>query len=162
MPWVTRGNQHVFVNFASAPTTTPTQTTVPSSNHAFAVTGAIPTGTFVEWTGEQPSPHYWGEQVAMGNFDRAETLVQVAGVDSPTTAGVVVGTNQVKTTGTVLAWVIRKKRELPLSGLYATSVNGAPKGNTAIVQLGQTFLMCKSKDDALEKLVQQFKELTNE
>ena len=62
--------------------------------------------------------------------------------------------------GIVFAWVLRRKRTLELSGLYSTSENGVPQGNTAIIQRGNFFVMARSKDDDLQTLAEKFSELT--
>jgi hypothetical protein len=86
--------------------------------------------------------------------------VELAQPNSTVVAGVVTTTDTVKTDGIVLAWVIKKKRTLELSGLYSTTENGAFVANTAIIQRGNFFVMARSKDDELQKLMSQFAELT--
>ena len=89
-------------------------------------------------------------------------LSQVGPAQPKTTccAGVLVNSSTIKNDGTTLAWVLRKKRTLDLSGLYNTSVNGVNIGKTAILQKGQVFIMARSHDDELDVLRSAFDELT--
>ena len=102
------------------------------------------------------------EGFSASNVTSAVVPVTVAAEGSTRVAGVVTGENRVLVSGgTVLAWVLRKKRTLELSGLYSTSENGVHVANTAIIQRGNFFVMARSKDDELQTLADKFAELTN-
>jgi hypothetical protein len=132
-----------------------------TANTISTATGSRDNGTWVEWSGTPDgAANYWAEQGAYGNLENAHTQIETAQPDSTCVAGVVVKSNTIKTDGIVLAWVIKKKRTLELSGIYATSQNGIHVANTAIIQRGNFFVMARSKDDELETLMSQFEELT--
>ena len=160
MPWSRDAatGQHVFYHLSR-----PAQPIVSAQSNSGAdtntvSTGSIQEGSFVQYTGVEP-PSQFATQAAQKNYTPTMT-VELADPKSTCVAGVVTGTNQIKTKGVVLAWVIKQKRELPLSGIYSTSVNGVSVGSTAIVRFGSSFIMARSRDDDVEKLKQQFSELT--
>jgi len=158
MPWTRQGNQHVFVQYNELVDRSPKQTAVTRNNETNVPTNSIHFGKWVQWTGEPLTMNHWSQHG--GDFQNAHGRVELAQNGSTCTAGVVTRENTVTTDGIVLAWVIKKKRTLELSGLYSTSENGAFVANTAIIQRGNFFVMARSKDDELQKLTSQFAELT--
>jgi len=158
MPWVRQGDKHVFLSISRPVLPTVTAPLASGADVKPISTGLISEGSFVQYDGIQPSPQFWATQAAQKNYSPTMT-VEIAEKNSTCVAGVVTATNQIQTSGVVLAWIIKQKRELPLSGVYSTSVNGVTVANTAIVQVGQAFVMAKSRDSQVEKLTQQFAEL---
>jgi hypothetical protein len=159
MPWVRQNGQHVFIRNNQPAHTTQSTSTDTQLSHTVD-TGSLPKGIWCQWTGIPESVGHWAQQGAYGNLENAHTQVEIAEPASTCVAGVVVDSSKVKTDGIVLAYVIKKKRTLELSGLYATSENGVHIANTAIIQRGNFFVMARSKDDELETLISQFAELT--
>jgi hypothetical protein len=160
MPWTRVGNQHVFVQHTELVARSLPTTSTESTQETNTATGSINFGSWVQWTGEPKTTQYWAENGASGKLNNAHGQVELAQPNSTHVAGVVTKLDTVKTDGIVLAWVIKKKRTLELSGLYSTTENGAFVANTAIIQRGNFFVMARSKDDELQKLMSQFAELT--
>ena len=163
MPWVRDilTNKHVFHRMNEPVTTTVPTISAPAttSSEKTINTGSASRGTWVEYTGQPTTTNAWFIAAATLNHNSPPIQVQPAQEHSKCVAGVVTDTNRVQTDGTVLAWVIRKKRTLDLSGLYDTSRNGVHVSKTAIIQNGNLFLMARSRDDDVEKLKEQFSEL---
>ena len=162
MPWARDVNsgQHVHYNLARPVIRNVTPQTIVASADIQTSTTGLQEGTFVQFSGTE-SPQQHAQAAAQKNYSSPTLSVEMAEPSTNCVAGVVVGANQVKSTGTVLAWVIQQKRELPLSGVYATSINGVHVANTAIVQMGKAIVLARSKDDDVERLKQQFSQLTN-
>ena len=166
MPWrLVNGNYEFFSQRIVV--TSPSSTAGKSTSREASGESGIEHGTFVQHSGIASS--------TIGSFDHgnsvlnAETHLEKAEPRTPLCAGVVtnitdvsgVTTYGVKESGIVLAWVIQeKKRKLPLSGIYNTSLNGIPNGKTAILVEGDSFIMCRSRDDQVETLTEKFASLT--
>lgn len=162
MPWVRQGNEHVFYQVVTEPAVVRSaeQKSETDTAHVEVSTGSAEIGTWCQWTGTPPWPSYWLERGASAKLEDAHSQVEVAEPNSKCVAGVVVAQNKIKTDGVTLAWVIKKKRTLELSGLYSTTENGIHVANTAIIQRGNFFVMARSKDDELQTLISKFAELT--
>lgn len=158
MPWTRRGGKHVFFSISepAASTSAPTSTSS-SAIEISTPTGSLSEGMWAEWA---DAGSY--KENSASNVTTAVVPVTVAAEGSTRVAGVVTGENRVMVSGgVILAWVLRKKRTLELSGLYSTSENGVHVANTAIIQRGNFFVMARSKDDELQTLADKFAELTN-
>ena len=159
MPWTRQGGKHVFFSISEPAAST----SAPASTSSSAIEISTPTGSLSEgmWA-EWADAGSYKEGFSASNVTSAVVPVTVAAEGSTRVAGVVTGENRVLVSGgTVLAWVLRKKRTLELSGLYSTSENGVHVANTAIIQRGNFFVMARSKDDELQTLADKFAELTN-
>ena len=153
MPWTRRDGKHVFFQQSEPVSTSSSQLGTASAGTAQTlnlITGSLAPNTWCQWAA---ASSYQGA-------DASALPVVSAEPQTPNCAGVVLGPNQVQTDGIVFAWVLRRKRTLELSGLYSTSENGVPTGNTAIIQRGNFFVMARSKDDELQELSDKFAELT--
>ena len=151
MPWTRRDGKHVFFQQSEPVSTTAALSATGASTQTFSVvTGSLTSNTWAEWT----------EGQNLQSASASSLGVVAATPETERCAGVVTGPNQVQTSGIVFAWVLRRKRTLELSGLYSTSENGVPQGNTAIIQRGNFFVMARSKDDDLQTLADKFSELT--
>ena len=161
MPW-----RHVngkYVHYSSDVVVTQSVAKTTTGARQASGDSNIEPGTFVEYSGD-PS-------TTIGSFDHnnsvenAESHLQLAQENSKTVAGVVTtaadGKYTVTSNGEILALIIRPtKRVLSLTGLYDTTVNGAPSGKTVIMVDGDSFIFAQSKDNELELLVERFNQLT--
>jgi hypothetical protein len=160
MPWSRIGDKHVFVQFNEL-VTQPSTLALGTSSHNLALVTSIPVGRWVQWTGEPITNNFWAENGSSGKMNNAHGSVELAEPQSRCVAGVVAKTNEIVTDGITLAWILKKKRTLELSGLYTTSENGVFVGNTAIIQRGNFFVMARSHDDDVETLTSKFTELAS-
>jgi hypothetical protein len=165
MPWARDGDKHVFysTNEVNNQRVSAVSTSSTASQHlTTSGTSTLEPGMWCQWSGAPSNtlPNGW----ATNNLDNAHSHVEIAQPETTCCAGVVVENSpmKIKTTGIVLAWVIKKKRTLELSGLYQTSENGVHVADTAIIQRGNFFVMARSKDDELETLLTKFSELVGE
>jgi hypothetical protein len=164
MPWVRQNGKHVFITTRSVHITSESTsvTSAPDAMQTISTsTGGLIKGVWCQYKGiPEGDADYWLRSAAQGKLENVHSQIELAEPGSTCVAGVVVGDNVVKTDGVVLAYVIKKKRTLDLSGLYATSENGLHVGDTAIIARDNFFVMARSKDDQVEKLTAQFAELT--
>ena len=161
MPWTRLQGRHVFVARNARPAQATPSTSGNSSLEIRLIdTGGVANGLILEYSGMLPDNISSFSTQASNGFDTGVTKLQAAQPESPCAAGVVVGTNKLKTSGTVLAWVVRAKRTLDLNGLYNTSQNGISSGKTCILQRGNFFAMLASRNDEIHELTDKFQELT--
>ena len=154
MPWARRGGKHVFFSI-NEPVATSAPASTSSTNATYSTpTGSLSAGAWAEWN----DATY--KNAPSSDVTSTVLPVSIATEGSTRVAGVVTAHNTIQTGGVVLAWVLRKKRTLELSGLYSTSENGVHVASTAIIQRGNFFVMARSKDDELETLADKFAKLT--
>ena len=166
MPWSYRNGKFYFVNTPVSVEPTPAPAPNVTTTHILTGDENLTVGAWAEWTG---NPSMTGGTITTWKhseaIDHAHSHLRLAQEGSELVAGIVFD-NQVtiQETGVCLAWVIKPiKNHIPLTGIYAHTINGLNKGKMVLIhnELDDSFLMAKTKDDELTILAEKFHALTN-